>query len=136
VESTGEFADPAVRIADLVAGFGSNAALYDICTDSFAPALTQIGATLGSAVVSGCLPPTLVDTSTNPPGLASSCSVRESYPTMGGMRAENLLPACSATTGDRCWTLEMNSDCGSGVRLRVLTPDPPAGAVLVVRCAP
>jgi hypothetical protein len=44
------FADPAVRISAFVNAFGTNGLLYNICDDSYAPALQFIGERIGDAV--------------------------------------------------------------------------------------
>jgi hypothetical protein len=49
----GSFADPAVRITDMVTAFGANGALYPICDTNFGPALQQLAARIGTLLAAG-----------------------------------------------------------------------------------
>jgi hypothetical protein len=54
-----EYADPGVRLADFVSAFGQNGLFLPICTDSFTPALTQIGTLIGKALAPKCITGTI-----------------------------------------------------------------------------
>jgi hypothetical protein len=60
MSATGEYADPPVRLAELVTAFGANGSLSSICGD-FAPALTGLGAALGGALGPRCLQADVVE---------------------------------------------------------------------------
>jgi hypothetical protein len=137
-QSSGEYADPAVRLADLVGAMGANGTSLPICVDSFAPALGDIGAAVIPALGPRCVQPSFVDSITT--ALTPSCKVYESLPSGGGFRAETELAACGsgAPAGASCYTLTANDLCtDSGVEIG-LTRDPmspaPEGALLVVHC--
>jgi len=51
----GSFADPAVRIAELVGHFGANGRLQSICADNFAPALGNIAENIVRYVNAPCI---------------------------------------------------------------------------------
>ena len=51
----GSFADPAVRIAELVGHFGANGRLQSICDDNFAPALGNIASNIVRYVNAPCI---------------------------------------------------------------------------------
>jgi len=51
--SDGSFADPAVRITDLVTAFGANGAAYSICDTNFGAALQQLAARIGTLLDAG-----------------------------------------------------------------------------------
>jgi hypothetical protein len=56
-----EYADPASRISDLLSAFGANGTFSSICEPSFAPALTNIGISLGQRLGARCLQSELVE---------------------------------------------------------------------------
>jgi hypothetical protein len=137
ITATGEYGDPAVRLAQLVTAFGANGNFSSIC-DDFAPALTGLGAALTRAMDAPCLQPALV-TPTTPPALVPGCSVYESLPASGGTRTESPLSACGTTAAtDPCWTLQSTAACASsGVTIGLQRSTPaPSGAAIVVRCGP
>jgi hypothetical protein len=135
MQNSGEYADPAVRIGDLVTAFGGNGSLYSICGDSFGPALTQIGSTVAGQV-SRCLVTEVVDATGAAPALRPGCAIYESVPAGAGMRTETAIPACGgATPADPCFGVNANAGCGAGAELAITrTGAVPAGGVLVVRC--
>jgi hypothetical protein len=135
--SSAVYADPAVRISDLVAAFGDNGLMESICDATWAPALIQIAAALGRGVAPTCLQAAIVDPST--PSLAPGCTVYESVPASGGFRTESVMPACdpNASVTAACWSLSFDMTCDSAVRIGVTRPSggfTPPGAVLAVRC--
>jgi hypothetical protein len=135
--NTGEFGDPAVRLAQLVTSFGANGNFSSIC-DDFAPALTGVGAALTRAMDLPCLQAALLAPGATP-ALVPGCNVYESLPATGGTRTETRLPACGPTvTADPCWVLQTTAACTpSDVAISLQrTTSPPAGAAIVVRCGP
>lgn len=138
MQATGEFGDPAVRIGDLATAFGANGLMSSICSDTFAPALTQIAAALGQRLGPRCLQPAVVDATGAAPALRGGCAVYESVPAAGGMRTETLLPACGGGGGGAqpCWSVAANAACDTGGAELGITRAgaPPDGTVLIVRC--
>jgi hypothetical protein len=136
--NSGEFADPAVRISDLLAAFGANGSMSTICSASFAPALTDIGAALGHKFGPLCLQSALADNSATPPALIAGCHVLESVPSTGGARTETQLPLCAPGNPVPCYALAADATCTTdtgGPAISVTRTDTtPTGAALVVRC--
>jgi hypothetical protein len=138
METSGEYADPAVRLADLVGLLGGTATSLPICAPSFAPALSTIGAAVTAGLGPRCLQASSVDPATL--GLNSMCKVYDSVPSGGGFRAETELAACEsgAPAGASCYTLTPNMLCADSLVEIGVARDPmspaPEGAILVVRC--
>jgi hypothetical protein len=122
------FADPAIRIAELVGHFGDNGRLQSICDDDFAPALGAVGDNIVRYVNAPCI---LGQIAKRPGTARDDCDVtdRES----GGQ-----VPACEDTGGaGECWRLVAGGESCSGVSVVVQadpqgTEDPPGN--LTVRC--
>jgi hypothetical protein len=135
VENSGEYADPAVRLADLVGAFGGTGTAESICNDSFVSVLSPIASALVNGLAPRCLQPSAVDPTTL--GLNSMCKVYESLPSGGGFRAETELPACGLVARP-CYTVTPSMQCTlSNAEIGVtrdLTSPPPEGAIVVVRC--
>lgn len=51
MQTSGEYADPAVRISQAVDSLGANATMATICADDFKPALTKIAQAIGRTLV-------------------------------------------------------------------------------------
>jgi hypothetical protein len=136
MSATGEFADPPVRLAELVTAFGANGSLSSIC-DDLAPALTSIGAAVGKTMGPRCLQADVVAVGATPK-LAAGCGVFESVPAAGGVRTETPLPACAPGATGPCWTVKANAVCApAGAELAITRAGTaPEGAILVVRCSP
>jgi hypothetical protein len=116
VQSSGEFADPAIRIAELLQRFGPNGMLLSVCAPSFAPAFQQI-----VGAVAGPTPHCLAGST----GAAPICTA-----TLGG----TMLPACPAASGTACFSLRANPICPFGsdvvVQPNGATVDPAATVIL------
>ena len=136
VQNTGEYGDPAVRLAAFVQGFGGNGTFLPICADSFAPALTGIGASLAQAVGPLCLQSAVVSAG-SPPALKAGCTVFESVPAADGTRTETVLPTCGGAASP-CWTIGAEPTCAAaGASITVTrTGTAPPGAAVVIRCQP
>jgi hypothetical protein len=92
----GEFADPAIRIADLVSAFGPNGQFVSICAPTFSPALQLVAASLG-----GLAPHCLAGS----PGPQHDCTA-----SIDGTP----LPLCPAAAGTACLHLRASPLCPSG----------------------
>ena len=133
--SDGAFADPAVRMADFVAQFGTNGNMTSICDDSFAPALAQLGTAIGRAFTSHCLDNTVPDGDPVAPGIQASCDVVLRAPG----KADQTIPMCNAPTPQGgpqpCWYLSSSTGCNSGVLFSVnRTGTTTAGETISIRC--
>jgi hypothetical protein len=122
-------AAPAVRIAQLVAGFGVNGAFDTICGDSFQPALASVGLQIAAAI-SGTL---CLDAGIDP---TACTAVDEGIDAQG--RVETPLPKC-ADGGSKapCWegvrTLDL---CGGGPGVTFKRAQPPAAELTTVVTCP
>jgi hypothetical protein len=128
--------DPAVRMAEFVGKFGANGSVSSICDDSYAPALTQLGATIGRALGPLCLAAAVPDSDPSKPGIQASCQVVEHAPGA----ADDTLPQCDAASPQGgpapCWYLSAAASCTSGVGLVVnRSASPAAGTTVSVRCS-
>jgi hypothetical protein len=135
---TTAYADPGVRMAELVSRFGDNGSFSSICDDSYAPALQRLGTAIGRGVAPDCLDAAVPDGDAARPGIQASCRVVSRVPSDGGA-AETVLPACDAATSSGgpppCWYLVSSSACSSGVQLAINRSGvPPTGETIAVRC--
>jgi hypothetical protein len=137
----GSFADPPVRIAEFVSKFGDNGLMESICGDSFAPALTRIGAALGRTMGPRCLQAEVIDATGAAPTVRPACVVLERTPAGGGQTTETTIAQCDVAAPQGgpspCWYVTSNSACSaSGTEMVINRTGPsPTGAVIAVRCA-
>jgi hypothetical protein len=132
----GAYGDPAVRMAEFVSRFGANGSVSSICDDSYAPALAQLGNTIGRALGPLCLSATVPDGDPQKPGIQAACQVVEHAPNA----ADRTLPQCDAASpqgGPKpCWYLTGAQSCQSGTGLVInRTAPPPTGTSVTVRCS-
>jgi hypothetical protein len=128
--------DPAVRMAQFVTGFGANGSASSICDDSYAPALAQLGNTIGRALGPLCLTASVPDSDPQTPGIQATCQVVEHAPNA----ADRTLPECSAASSQGgpppCWYLTSATSCQSGTGLVINRATPAAvGTSVTVRCS-
>jgi hypothetical protein len=139
-QSSAEYADPAVRIQQWVAGFGDHGLQETICAPSFSPAMSQIAGELVKLVGPTCLPANLVDTDPGTSAIDADCRVEDSY-VNAGKSVITPLPSCAANGNTPpCWQLVSDSTlCGGSGLLPVITRDPtmqlPNGLVTFFSCA-
>jgi hypothetical protein len=133
-QSSGEFADPAIRLFDLVTAFGSHGVFLPICATSFGPAFQVIAESTGDPA-SGCLPSPPLDLDPGQPGIQPACTAYIDDPASPGRVS---VPPCpSVGTSPLCFVAAPNTRCGaSGVSVSVEAPGTkvPAGASVVVTC--
>jgi hypothetical protein len=128
VAADSSFADPAIRIAELVGHIGDNGRLQSICDDDFTPALGAVGDNIVRYVNAPCI---LGQIAKRPGTARDDCDVTDRE--TGGR-----VPACDDTGGaGECWRLVAGGDSCSGVSVVVQadpqgTEDPPGN--LTVRC--
>jgi hypothetical protein len=105
------YADPAVRITDLVSEFGPNGLVLSICDDSFAPALDQIAALIDLKLT----PPCITQAIANKPGTSDpDCTIISRTPDGAGGTIAAAVPACSSNgNAAPCWHLEAGT-CSDG----------------------
>src|SRR5262249_51385594 len=96
------FADPAVRVAQLVGEFGANGLALSICDPSFAPALMHIGNLINAALT----PPCITQMVQQANGEYICNVVSHTTNSTGTGFIDSTVPACSANGGAApCWRL-------------------------------
>jgi len=118
----GSFADPGVRINQLVGEFGANGVALSICDPSFAPSLMRIGDLINAALQPPCIQGTIA-TKVNSPD--PDCTVISHTTSAAGV-VDGTVPYCPNANGVLpCWQL-MNGGCtGNGSVVQVMN-DPNA----------
>ena len=128
VAADGSFADPAVRISELVGHFGATGRLQSICDDNFAPALGNIADTIVRYVNAPCIQGRIAK---RPGTTRDDCTVVDSD-------TGNPVSSCDETGGaGECWRVVTGGTSCSGVSVVVQgdpqgTDDPPGN--LTVQC--
>jgi hypothetical protein len=128
IDADNTFADPAVRISELVDKFGSNGFFQVICNDSFQPALQAFGEQIGGAIS----PDSCIDAGTAP----TQCTAVEHVTNAQGLRVDTPLPACF-DNGNKapCWDARSSALCGQGLAFSLKLAAPPAvGEKTTVTC--
>ena len=105
IESTGENADPAVRIDQWVQAFGDHGLRDTICADSFAPALQSIADALIVNLGNQCIDGTLVDSDPTTASPDPECQVSDSYVDDQNRVIETAIHSCAANAAPPCWSL-------------------------------
>jgi hypothetical protein len=106
----GTFADPAVRIFDLVHAFGGNGVFQPICDGSLTPALQQIAQGIATRLGSQCVEGIVLDTNGAPwtgadvPG--PDCTVTNHGYNANGDLIDVVAPSCATSDASECWRLE------------------------------
>jgi len=97
------YADPAVRIAELVNQFGDNGLVMSICDDTFAPSLSQIAKLINQNLTPPCLTQAIADK----PGTSDpDCTVVSHTPRDQGPPIDATVPYCGSNGGAApCWKL-------------------------------
>jgi hypothetical protein len=121
------FADPAVRIDELVSTFEGNGSLLSICDADFAPALGNIADNIAKYVSAPCI----VGRIAKRPGTTSDdCSVVDNV-------TGKPIPACDGSAAGVCWRLVPGGATCAGQAVAV-EPDPtamnPISQNITVRC--
>jgi len=122
------YADPAVRIAELVGKFGDNGRLVSICEADFAPALGNVASNIARYVNAPCI---LGRVAKRPGTTADDCTVVDAD-------TAHTVASCDDTGGaGECWHLVPGGDSCAGVSV-VVQADPGGGGDppgnLTVRC--
>ena len=106
------FADPGVRVGELVSQFGANGLVLPICSDNFAPSLQRIGELINASLQ----PPCITGTVANKPGTQDPDCTVVSHTSNGiGGIVDATVPACSANGGAApCWQLATGACSGGG----------------------
>src|SRR6185436_10632070 len=121
----GTYADPGVRIKQLVDQFPATGLFQTICNDSFAPALTAFGQVVGKAIS----PAPCLDEGIE----ASSCTFTDYRSDGQGARVETPVPSC-LDGGDEppCWQPRSDAACaGQGLSFRHAPGAIPDGTIAV-----
>src|SRR5262249_19683019 len=119
MQSSGEYADPGVRIQQWVQAFGTHGLDETICADTFAPAMQQTAGELVKLLGPACLPRTLVESP------YPSCQVVDSYVDAQNHVVSTPLQACTANGNTPpCWNLVADATiCPNGL-LPTIQRDP------------
>jgi hypothetical protein len=107
----GSFADPAVRINELVSHFGANGTTLSICAADYSPALANIAGQIVEYVTAPCIQGRIAK---RPGTTREDCTVTDN--TTGAS-----VPACADTNNSgTCWSLVAGANaCGGGVSVSV-----------------
>ncbi|MDB4981525.1 MAG: hypothetical protein JWM82_2277, partial [Myxococcales bacterium] len=105
-QADGTYADPSVRISQLLEAFGANGVFNTICADSFTPALQNIAGQIGKRVASyQCLATA---------GTSTDCTFVDHVLDVTGARVDTPVPACATNGGAApCWALVSDARCGT-----------------------
>jgi hypothetical protein len=128
IGADGSFADPAVRINELVGQFGANGRTLSICDADFAPALSNIASEIVEYVNAPCIQGRIAK---RPGTTRDDCTVTDN--TTG-----TTVPTC-ADTGNAgvCWRLVAGANaCGGGVSVSVQPSASPDTTVDCTLCLP
>src|SRR6185369_9283957 len=105
MQSSGEYADPAVRLRQWTMGFGANGLVVPICADDFKPALSQFGGALAHGVGPNCVTGTdAIDPATG----TFACRVVDRYTLPDNRRIDTVIHPCTISPfpDDTCWTIQ------------------------------
>jgi hypothetical protein len=136
VQNSGEYADPAVRIASFVEAFGGNGLFLPICANSFAPALQTIASTIGKVLGPRCITGNVVQKANGQP----DCSVIDKSFDDAGNPVNTPVPACADNNNTApCWQLTQDAmNCPNAQVLSVMRPTgmmPPSGLSSAISCS-
>jgi hypothetical protein len=121
MQSSGEYADPAIRIQQWVQAFGAHGLLLPICAASFAPALSQIATELSKLLGPQCVTGTVRNRASGSP----DCVVNDRYKNDQGKVIETPLPSCAENGGATpCWQLANDAKCAAGAKLLTVNRNP------------
>jgi hypothetical protein len=134
MESTGEYADPGVRLSSFVKAFGDNGLYLTVCAPSFAPALQVVANKIGTVMGHQCLQGSFVlDQSGRP-----TCSVVQESVSSNGGTVSTPIPSCSTTAGaGPCWNLTADAtSCADGLLFSMQAgPGVGDGGLLMISCS-
>jgi hypothetical protein len=132
------FADPGVRVSQLVGEFGSNGLVLSICDTSFAPSLDKIAQLINASLQ----PPCINGQVANKPNTSDpDCTVVSHTSNGSGGFIDATVPSCASSPGTLpCWNIAGGA-CQGGGQGQVVTvmPDPNASTTTAqnatVNCA-
>jgi hypothetical protein len=106
------FADPGVRVTELVKEFGPNGLMLPICEDNFAPSLKRIGDLINEQL----RPPCVTGTVASKPGTTEPDCTVVSHTSNGlGGFVDATVPSCASNGGAApCWRLDTGMCAGGG----------------------
>jgi hypothetical protein len=118
MQSSSEYADPAVRIQQWVQAFGANGLSFPICAGSFAPAMAAVGQQIAQALEPRCYQGSLpVNLETGLP----ACRVVDRSINAQGQVTETQLPACAVNASrPPCWDLAPNTAFCPGTQAQLV----------------
>ena len=106
------FADPGVRVGELVGQFGANGLVLPICSDNFAPSLQRIGELINASLQ----PPCVTGRIANKAGTSDPDCTVVSHTSNGlGQFMDDIVQPCSAVGGVApCWQITQGACAGGG----------------------
>jgi len=122
--SNASWADPGVRITELVSQFGARGLALPICSDSFAPSLQRVGEGINALLEPPCITGQLADDPAKS-GLQPKCTVTAHTPQSNGTVVDSMVPSC-ADSGPPCWTFTRDRPSCHGDAAIVYSPGPGA----------
>jgi hypothetical protein len=124
----GSFADPAVRIAQFVHGFGSNGVLASICDNNYAQSMAAIAAKIGALITPKCITGVIQQVNGQP-----DCTVTNEVEN-NGITKQLAVPACATSNNAApCWQFVapggmdpagVVNKCTAGTQALYVSPDP------------
>jgi len=121
------FADPGVRVAQLVQQFGANGLLLSICDQSFAGSLMRIGELINASLQPPCVQGKVA---TKPNSTDPDCAVVGHTSNGTGGFIDSEIAWCNAPNQNNappCWSL-MTNGCANGGYLVNVSQDPNASS--------
>jgi len=107
----GSFADPAVRINELVRAFGANGTTLSICDDNFSPALSNIASEIVEYVNAPCIQGRIA---------RRAGTTREDCTVTDNATGASVLACADTANNGLCWRLVAGATaCGGGVSVSV-----------------
>jgi hypothetical protein len=116
MQSSGEYADPSIRIQQWVQAFGSHGLLLPICAATFAPALDQIATELSKLLGPQCVTGSVRLRASGGP----DCVVSDRYKNDQNKTIETPLASCAENGNTApCWSLDNDPKCAGSKILNV-----------------
>jgi hypothetical protein len=117
--TTGDTADPAVRLQQWLSAFGDHGLSESICDDNLSSALDSIGTRIRMNIGPQCIRGTLMDGDPNTPELDPICQVMDIYTDAQEQQHQTVLQACAVNPAPPCWGLVDDQKCPGAKRLNV-----------------
>jgi hypothetical protein len=117
--TSGDTADPAVRLQQWVNGFGDHGLATSICDDTLNSALDRIAKLIIVNLGPQCITGTLMDGDPSTPELDPICQVMDVYTDAQKQLHQTVLQACAVNPAPPCWALVDDQKCPGAKKLDV-----------------